>query len=254
MKLVTFNIRYDNGDKEDGKNSFCFRKQLILDKIRKEQPDIICFQEVLPHVAVWLKENLAEYYVIGCGRSKTLADEQTSIAYKKVKFNLIGLEIFWLSETPQAPGSRYKSQSICPRLCTQALFQNMDTGECFRLFNTHLDHRGRKARELGLGQILNKMEQTYAADRIPAILAGDFNASPEAPEMKLLKKYPQYIDLTSDIKATFHDFGRLKEPEKIDYIIARDCFLRGCAGIWDDLSEGIYLSDHYPVCVEINTK
>ena len=31
---------------------------LILEKIRQEKPDIIGFQEVLPHVAAWLKENL----------------------------------------------------------------------------------------------------------------------------------------------------------------------------------------------------
>ena len=34
---------------------------LILEKIRQEKPDIIGFQEVLPHVAAWLKENLTEY-------------------------------------------------------------------------------------------------------------------------------------------------------------------------------------------------
>ncbi len=49
MKIVTFNIRCDFG--QDGGNNFCFRKPLILEKLRREAPDIICFQEVLPHVA-----------------------------------------------------------------------------------------------------------------------------------------------------------------------------------------------------------
>ena len=62
MKFVTFNIRYDCGF--DGENNFDFRKPLILRKIEQEKPDILCFQEVLPHVAVWLKENLTDYYVI----------------------------------------------------------------------------------------------------------------------------------------------------------------------------------------------
>lgn len=94
MKVVTFNIRCDYG--QDGINQFSNRKNLILKKIKKEQPDIIGFQEVLPHVAEWLKENLTEYYTIGCGRSATLAGEQMSIAYRKDKFNLISMETWWL--------------------------------------------------------------------------------------------------------------------------------------------------------------
>ena len=72
MKLVTFNIRCDFG--QDGENNFEYRKDLILKKIAQEKPDMICFQEVLPHIAKWLKENLTEYYVIGCGRSRELGD------------------------------------------------------------------------------------------------------------------------------------------------------------------------------------
>ena len=64
MKIVTFNIRYDCG--LDGINNFDCRKALILEVIRREKPDIICFQEVLPHVARWLKEQLTEYYILGC--------------------------------------------------------------------------------------------------------------------------------------------------------------------------------------------
>ena len=59
LKLVTFNIRCDYD--QDGANSFRFRKPVILKKLAEEKPDVICFQEVLPHVAAWLKENLTEY-------------------------------------------------------------------------------------------------------------------------------------------------------------------------------------------------
>ena len=68
MKFVTFNIRCDYG--QDGENCFENRKPLILKKIAREQPDILCFQEVLPHVALWLRENLTDYCVIGCGRGE----------------------------------------------------------------------------------------------------------------------------------------------------------------------------------------
>ena len=67
-------------------------RKLILRKINQEKPDIIGFQEVLPHVAKWLKENLNEYYVIGCGRGANLRDEQMSIAYRRDRINLISMK------------------------------------------------------------------------------------------------------------------------------------------------------------------
>ena len=65
---------------------------------------------MLPHVAKWLKENLNEYYVIGCGRGANLRDEQMSIAYRRDRINLISMETWWLSQTPYVPGSRYEEQ------------------------------------------------------------------------------------------------------------------------------------------------
>ena len=159
MKLVTFNIRCDFG--QDGENNFEYRKDLILKKIAQEKPDMICFQEVLPHIAKWLKENLTEYYVIGCGRGPELRDEQVSIAYRKDRLNLMEMQSYWLSETPYVPASRYAEQSICPRICNEALFEDLETGKVFRIVNTHLDHIGAQARILGLRQILALSRCTY---------------------------------------------------------------------------------------------
>mgnify|MGYP000081460647 CR=1 FL=1 len=77
---------------------------------------------MLPHVAKWLKENLNEYYVIGCGRGANLRDEQMSIAYRRDRINLISMKTWWLSQTPDVPGSRYEEQSSCPHTATEADF------------------------------------------------------------------------------------------------------------------------------------
>lgn len=252
IKLATFNIRCDYN--QDGINCFSNRKPLIIKKIIQEQPHVICFQEVLPHVAVWLKENLTDYYIVGCGRSSSLEDEQTSIAYQKGKYNLITMETFWLSETPSQPGSRYPQQSICPRACTEAVLQNLQTKELFRIINIHLDHEGTKARLLGLGQIFQKLKAEKGFHDIPVILAGDFNAFPDSEEMQIMKEYPRFRDMTELAGGTFHDYGNLSEPEKIDYIYAEDKLCSCGIEKWMDCSEGVYLSDHYPLCVEMYTK
>ena len=181
IKLVTFNIRCDYD--QDGANSFRFRKPVILKKLAEEKPDVICFQEVLPHVAAWLKENLTEYTVVGCGRSETLEDEQMTVAFRTDRLNLINMETFWLSPTPYVPASRYEEQSICPRVCTEVVLEDLQEKKVFRLCDIHLDHLGVQARTLGLSQILKKMDDAVLFAGAPVILAGDFNAEPDGEEV-----------------------------------------------------------------------
>lgn len=243
MKLVTFNIRCDYG--QDGENNFCFRRRLILERLRREEPDIVCFQEVLPHVAVWLKEALRDYYVIGCGRSEALEDEQMAVAYRKDRLNLIEMETFWLSETPHIPGSRYPKQSICPRTGTEAVFEDLISKTVFRVLNVHLDHEFPEAREQGLRQCMEKLTQCRLFPHVPTVVAGDMNAEPDSPEMAILKDYP-YQNLTRDIGVTYHGYERTDEPCSIDYILARG-FVCSAVGKWTDSQDGVFLSDHYPV-------
>lgn len=249
MKIVTFNIRCDYG--QDENNNFCYRKPLILKKLAQEQPDIICFQEVRPHVAVWLKETLSEYYVIGCGRSETLEDEQVSIAYRKDRMNLIQMDTYWLSETPLIPGSRYPGQSICPRICTEAMFEDLQTKLVFRVVNTHLDHEGAMARKLALSQIMHKTESETLFVDAPVILTGDMNAEPNREEMAVMKDYPAYINITEGIGITYHGFMRGEPPESIDYIFVKGKLACKYIEKWTDEKNGVYLSDHYPICAHL---
>jgi endonuclease/exonuclease/phosphatase family metal-dependent hydrolase len=247
MKIVTFNIRCDY--KQDGENDFEYRKAMILEKLIKEQPDVIGFQEVLPHVSEWLKENISDYYVIGCGRESDLTGEETCIAYRKQLFNIVKMETFWLSDTPNIPGSRYESQSECPRTCTAVYLQDIQTSKVVRIYNTHLDHIGSEARRLGLIQIMNKISEDDFLGKVPYILMGDFNAFPDSEELEAIKEYIDVYDCTATITGTFHDYGKLEQEEKIDYIFAHKSFHCKEAEKWTDCKNGVYLSDHYPVCV-----
>ncbi len=250
MKIVTFNIRCDYNQDED--NNFCFRKPLILEKLRQEEPDVICFQEVLPHVAGWLKETLKEYYVIGCGRMEDLEGEQVSIAYRKNRINLIQMETYWLSETPYVPGSRYADQSICPRVCTEAVLEEYATKQVFRVVNTHLDHEGPEAREKGLLQIMDKLEKALLFPEAPVIITGDMNAEPDSPEMAAVRKSP-YKDMVEGVGITYHGYMRAEPPCCIDYILAKG-FVCESMEKWTDKKDGVFLSDHYPVCAVLRAE
>ncbi len=248
MKVVTFNARYDNIG--DGINRFEYRKPFILEKIQQEQPDVIGFQEVLPEMLAWFKEAMGDYTVLGCARDANLTGETAAVAFKKNRFNLMEMQTFWLSPTPLVPGSRYKEQSICSRTCTVLLLHDLQTGLVFRVYNTHLDHVGEEARVLGMTQILNKMKSQEFFPDAPVLLMGDFNAPPYEREIKMCEE-EGLVELTKDVEVTFHDFGRGLPLSKIDYIYGSPSFVYKGYKVWDDKKGEMYLSDHYPTCVEV---
>lgn len=250
MKIVSFNIRYEN--EWDGPNGFEFRKELILDKIRREKPDVIGFQEVLPHVQDWLNASLPEYAVAGCGRETDYSDEHMTLALRRETAQLFSLEVFWLSPTPRIPGSRYLKQSICPRTCAAALVKLKGMESPIRIYDTHLDHEGADARELGLTQVLARMEEDQRIRRLPAVLLGDFNAEPDAPELAGLASSPlELSDAASGLGHTFHGFGNPSVFCKIDYLLYTKDFTCRKAELWKEEKDR-YLSDHYPVCAELD--
>jgi len=249
IKAVTFNIRGDFGT--DGKNNFFRRKPLILKKVAQEQPDIIGFQEVHPQTAIWLRENLKGYYVVGCGRGEKLDGEQMTVAFRADRFNLMEMRTFWLSETPYAPGSRYEEQSDCPRSSTELVLMEYATGKVIRVLNTHLDHVGAGARKLGLTQILRHLDDVKLFPDAPVILMGDFNAWPDSEELKVFDDFPGYTNAVEGIGITFHGYMKTDHPECIDYIYLRGPVTFTKVEKWTDEVGGVFLSDHYPVCAEL---
>jgi len=249
VKLVTFNIRTDCG--ADGVNNWCFRKEFVLRKLMAEQPDVVCFQEVKPHVAEWLRENMTGYYVVGCGRNAQLACEQETVAFRADRYNLIEMETYWLSETPYVPGSRYEEQSEYPRVCTQVVLTERETNRSFRVVNVHLDHIGAGARRLGLKQILEHVDDARLFADAPAIVTGDFNTYPGGEEFDAFDAHPGYTDFTEGIGVTWHDYGRITDDGNIDFVFVRGAL--ACDGVekWTDTEGELYLSDHYPVCARL---
>ena len=249
FKFVTFNLRCDRN--QDGENCFVYRQPLILKVIGEEQPELLCFQEVLPHMAVWLKQNLKDYYAIGCGRGEKLDGEQITVAFRSDIYSLMEMRTFWLSETPFQPGSRYPDQSSCPRTCIDALLMENATGHMLRVVNTHLDHVGVEARRQGLAQILRHIESVELFPNAPVILTGDFNAAPDSPEMAVIRDRTDFCNVTEGIGITYHGYMRAEHPESIDYIFTRgplDCLK---VRKWEHTENGVFLSDHYPVCAEL---
>lgn len=250
LKVMTFNLRVDV--KEDGVNYFPHREGRVLETIRREMPDLIGFQEASDYIRAFLKNNLSdEYTVIGCGREKNYRGESCSIAFRKDCFELISFDTHFLSTSPTTPGSTYagSDQSKCPRLYVHAELSHDESEQPIHFFNTHLDHRGEQARALGMAQILQHLSQV----RGYSVLTGDMNAHPDTSCIGLTAamKEKHVKDATAELGRTFHNYG--KKPEhivKIDYIFT-DAEPKQAYAVEDIPVDGVYISDHYPVCAWI---
>ncbi len=249
FQIVTFNLRYlwDG----DGVNSFVHRGALILEKIRAEMPDVICFQEAVDKNIEFLNSNLYEYNFVHAHRSAKYTGEGVAIAYKRSRFNLFSLDAFWLSDTPEIAGSRIEGQTSCPRICQCALLQEKSSGKLFRVINVHLDYGNDEVEAKEMAQIIAYLSDKNAVLEVPFFVLGDFNSKPDTKAIALCKESsaPKMVELTEKITHTCHDFGRYAENYKIDYIFTdeKTAKIPHTVERWEECLNGIYLSDHYPI-------
>lgn len=244
MKIVTYNLRMETA--ADGPHRFTARRETIIDRICVENPDILGFQEALPAMYDYLRQNLPQYTFVGHGRDERYLDEANPIAFRSDRFAMKSYSTRWLSPTPTVPGSRFEEdQSICPRVFVTAELYDRLTGETFRVVNTHLDHEGPIARQRGLALIVGEIPLD-----LPTVLMGDFNCPPGDPALEPLKG--PMTDQSAGIPLTFHAFQGYYnwKQDKIDYIFTTDQFVKERCAVWENGTDGVCLSDHYPVCFE----
>ena len=246
LKIVTFNIRCQ--PYLDGINAFIHRIGYVADKIQKEKPDVICFQEVVPYELDMLKKLMPEYNFYGQYNGKKDEQEGLFSAVRKDKFELAGFETVWLSPTPYEYGSRFEFASPYPRLCVMVHLRDIETYQEFRLYNTHLDHRSEDARNQGLQILLDFIDGQEKKKQLPSLLMGDFNAQKNSTTIEMCKKFNL---LTVDVGDTFHGFGTRQGYGQIDYMFAIGDVKKHNVERWEDCHDGIYLSDHYPIAVEL---
>ncbi|MBC7363344.1 MAG: endonuclease/exonuclease/phosphatase family protein [Candidatus Aminicenantes bacterium] len=258
LKVMTFNLRFDNP--EDGKQNWNFRKDRVANLIRSTAADLIGTQEALKNQLDDLLERLPDYNYVGVGRADgQTAGEYSAILYQKKRWQLLKSGNFWLSETPEVPGSRGWDAS-CERIVTWALLEEKESAYRLALYNTHFDHVGQTARKESALLLLERLKQI--AGSLPVILTGDFNATIEAEPIRIILNAGFLRDSRKEAKQvhgpawSFHGFGRVPEAERplIDHIfISQPIQVEEYWNIFE-ASDGVYYSDHNPVLVVLKVK
>lgn len=249
LELMTYNIKYAN--ENDGENSWSNRQDWITDQIKFYEPDILGIQEAVIMQIDHFSTNMPQYKYVGIGREGENKGEFSAILYNKDKFEVLHNKTFWLSETPAEISKGW--DAAFNRVCTYALFQNMETQEKFYVFNTHFDHVGKEARMNSTRLIIRKIKELNKED-LPVFLMGDFNLGPDSEGIQLLSGYldksREKAEISFGPEGTFNGYN-FNEPvnRRIDYIFTNNKVKVKKYAVLTDSKELRYPSDHFPLMI-----
>jgi endonuclease/exonuclease/phosphatase family metal-dependent hydrolase len=256
ITVMSYNIRLDTS--ADGINAWPYRKDAVAQMIGpKYDGDIIGLQEVLKRQLDDIQARLPDYAWVGVGRDDGRdRGEYSPIFYRTDRFQLLATNTFWLSETPELPGSRSWDAAIT-RVVTWARFEDLSSGGQLMFFNTHFDHRGEQARVESSQLLLDRL--VGIAGDTPFILTGDLNVQESEQAYKVLADShllddARYVSETGHQgpTASFNDWETLRSAEsRIDYIFVGSGIRVLNHRILDDRYDGRFPSDHLPVVSDI---
>jgi endonuclease/exonuclease/phosphatase family metal-dependent hydrolase len=261
LRVMSFNIRY--GTAADGENHWDKRKEFLVETIKAFDPDLVGTQETLGFQRDYLAEQLPSHAVLGVGRDDGKEKgEMMALYYRKERFDKLDAGHFWLSETPDEPGSKSWDSSL-PRMVTWVKLSDRTepTGKPILFFNTHFDHRGPEAR-LESARLLRRRIDSLAKD-CAAIVTGDFNAGEGSPPYQALFAKPEGQPALLDCFRVAHPQRGEEEGTatgfraaatrgaRIDWIAGTRDFQVTSAEIDRTERGGRTPSDHFPVKVTL---
>jgi endonuclease/exonuclease/phosphatase family metal-dependent hydrolase len=257
LTVGSFNVRNDNAG--DVGNRWSQRKEVAANLLRFHQFDVFGTQEAKKNQIDDLIQLLPEYGQYGRGRDNGKAgEEHSSIFYRKDKFKLLQKGDFWLSENPDQPGLGWDA-TCCNRICSWVYLQDIQSGKKFYFFNAHYDHEGKIARMESSKLVLKKIKAI--AGNQPAIFTGDLNGNHQSEWYLSLKEGALLSDTYNQVKlpyvnnSSFNGWGKqLSGYDIIDHVFVTKHFTAKRWGLLTDTYGGKFVSDHFPVLVDVELK
>lgn len=265
LTVINLNIRYDNPN--DGKNQWENRVPIIKSFFIDSSPDLIGFQEVTHRQLLDLIQMLPAYGFAGKGRKDGLeGGEYNPIFYRKDRFSLLDKDTFWLSETPEQPGSVGWDAQL-PRIVTWVKLKDKESGKIIFHFNTHVDNRGVEARFKSVDLLAGKIKEI--AGEVPVIATGDFNIRKDHPRygkepyIYLIETMSQRLQMESAEFAAenvisagatgngFEEDWQQRPPNAVDYIFVNPHLKVSTYQVDKIIRDGIFIADHWPVLANV---
>ncbi|MDP3851756.1 MAG: endonuclease/exonuclease/phosphatase family protein [Luteolibacter sp.] len=256
LRLMSFNVRYENPD-DTGSRAWRRRVPGVVRMIREEAPDVIGVQEALHGQAADLWASLPDYEFFGAGRDDgRRSGEYAGIFFRRDRFevNASDCGTFWLSDTPESPGSKTWGNGI-PRTATWLRLVDRASQRGFYVYNTHWDHRHQGSRERSARLLAERIGGRKSAKE-PVVMLGDFNALETNPGLADLVAKCHLADTFrkchpgESARSTLHFWRATRTGElKVDHILVSDGAEVLSAEIRD--RDAPVVSDHFPITARV---
>ncbi|WP_150307610.1 endonuclease/exonuclease/phosphatase family protein [Planctomonas psychrotolerans] len=255
LHIASYNLRYAKTGVAPGNPDYWPEREPVLARwLQIERPTILGVQEALySQVGAVARALPPSYRWVGMGREGGSRGEFCAIFYAAARLDLVGFDHLWLSDTPDAIGSRSWGNEV-PRMVTEAHFRDRTTGIEFAVLNTHLDNHDDNSREQSARAIVERI-RTQHSD-VPVIVTGDFNApAGDSPSFDILTEgaglRDTWVAASRRVTAEYGtrpDYTRpVQGGPRIDWVLASDRVEVLTAAIDPFTSEGRAASDHLPV-------
>ncbi|EFQ34576.1 endonuclease/Exonuclease/phosphatase [Colletotrichum graminicola] len=274
LRLMTYNIRWATPVAGPNEAYWSTRRPRLTAQLNYEtagRPEsLLCMQEVVEQQLLDIAQDLGPAWAhVGVGRDDgAAAGEFSPIFYRPDTWDLVENRTYWLSETPDVPGSRGWDAAL-PRIATVASFRHAATGLPLVYMCTHFDHEGQTARERS-AELLVRLAKGWESGSgpedtaVPVFLGGDLNVEPDNAAYKTLVAEGNLRD-ASDVVPEAHRTGHSKtytaftdvdwDDMLIDHLFVRDPAARGIkflshAVLPNRFDDRLFISDHRPVVLD----
>jgi endonuclease/exonuclease/phosphatase family metal-dependent hydrolase len=262
LRVMTFNIRNDAGfGSWSAPNGWLYtcgpRRDRAVNTIRAAAPDIFGVQEALWNQVIDLKNAFPGYGFYGVGRNDGgILGEFSAIFFRSGRFTLADSGTFWLSETPEVPGTVFAcSGSI--RIASWTILDDAGSGARLFVLNTHWDNVCQDSRERSAALVREKIGEL--AGGLPVIVMGDLNTTETSAAfldligrndpggLALADAFRSVFPVRQADEATFHGFNGTTAGSRIDFVLPTAFFTPVDAAIDRTGFSCGWPSDHYPV-------
>lgn len=264
IRVMSFNVRFamaghsESAAENNWNDSKHPRRERAIRVIREANPDLLGVQEARELQIKDFQHALPEYEFYGIGRDDgKMGGEFSGIYYRKGRFTQQATGSFWLSATPEKPGTTFAAKpNTIPRIASWVRLNDREAGREFVLLNMHWDHIDVPAREKSATLVRERL--TTIANGLPAIVTGDLNSyedtkafitltKPDANGRELFDSYRKLYPQRSQDEATFNNWKQVLKGSRIDFILYTAEFLPKAAEIIRTTYDERLPSDHYPV-------
>ena len=255
IKVISFNIRPNDSQREDGKNAWVYRQNAVLAMISKEMPDVMGLQGVLRDQMEVIDQKFVHQYrhlgiSAGNGRGR---GQFTTIYYNPNKLDLIGFYTRWLSESPYRSSRSWDAKEN--QIVTYAHFRVKQTKKEFYYFNTRLDSHGEKSRQESIKLIAKWIKDSVPENGV-VILGGDMQTTMDSHIFDTLYSIGMKMARTeapqTDYYNSYNGFGS-ENGAILDHFFIKGVPVKRFSTLNRSYSKKTrYISNHYPIKIILN--